>query len=938
MAYRRKQQGVRGGLVTISASHYNVFQSFEFLAEGCGFLVDQFRLKGWTLAVINLYLQSGCSLQAEPNCTIVATLLATVVWEGSQQISEITSVFASWSRDAAASCGILDGFPGSSFVIQVKPLVAPSAPHRLWKGHAESFWDRIVAWSKHFRALQSKPLTHPEDFLAQADTHWADVGNMPLHQWKAQAFGMLNGCEPDDAWVAATSRQQRHARKLHLSDKSADYQSWLQSSMKAGMRPLFRALSNPEAKVERPFLDSPLEFRPFLRLEFWSKLWKAQPSPLPELDSKLQHVAREHAAQLPPLSLEQIKQRIRKLSNKAGGADGWSYAQFKVLPDEALALLHNFPPLCADTALKVYRGARYIISDSVVSPRCFGASGLMAGCPYAPAIAKLALFPSLSSLHKSKLADNITAWLDDVSVDTEGAQAEKTAHRAAQSYNLLKHALQRDGLHMSIAKTITVAKARQAKGQARAGRQRTLKVPSLSHKWRLYKGGIFASAAWGHQAQGISPKRLKWLRGCAAQQLQRHKLGSLDLLFDLHCKFEDPLITILTQHFATITKVFLRWPGTLWGQLKTSWSSTWSRLKASPHPWKCVSGPMAAAQAYLMQLEIDGQSLEHWTWDDEDFTCDWKEPGMPVLLPLWMTLSLLKVSIGPAIGPESDVKPKPNAPRSGYMLCGKEQCFITKMEALSNARYAIVMPRGRMCSLSADTGLGATAIHLSIGLSSSKSLWATTSKLSASTYVFSTDASGGPDSVDTRLRIVAFALLALQKEGDELTCVASITGFLPVGSSVAEGETHALQLLAENVDGFADVTCDCQTAIKNSQRLDNLDCHWVRSHQSAAAFEKEFGADQLWRMKANSLADDKCGKLAATLVDINFKNDVQELDRLAQQISTFLAERVELLLTSKKVEADTSRSIAESFKAKEQEVSVVVQPGDTSKQTRLSFR
>ncbi|CAE7816096.1 unnamed protein product [Symbiodinium sp. CCMP2592] len=750
------------------------------------------------------------------------------MWEGSQHISDITSVFASWSRDAAASCGVFDNFPGSSFVIQAKPLVTPSAPHRLWKGHAESFWDRIVAWSKNFRAFRNNPSKQPEAFLAQADTHWADVGNLPFNQWQAQALDVLNGCEPDAAWVEATSRQQRHARKLHLSNQSADYQSWLQSSMKAGMRPLFRALSNPEAKVERPFLDCPLEFRPFLRLEFWSKLWKAQPSPLPELDSQLQQVAREHAAQLPPLSLEQIKQRIRKLSNKAGGADGWSYAQFKVLPDEALeallkifhriecdgilpehwlttlitmlpknllverpialcsssyrlwaklrfsevdrwlasfihkapwehavpgqstldvsirrllqaelararklsrivlfidiqtfyesvshelvaqqALLHNFPPLCADTALKVYRGARYIISDSVVSPRCFGASGLMAGCPYAPAIAKLALFPSLSSLHKSKLADNITAWLDDVSVDTEGAQAEKTAHRAVQSYHLLKHALQQDGLHMSIAKTITVAKARQAKGQARAGRMRSLKVPSLSHKWRLYKGGIFASAAWGHQAQGISPKRLKWLRGCAAQQLQRHKLGSLDLLFDLHSKFEDPLITILTQHFATVAKVFLRWPETLWGQLKTSWSSTWSRLQASPHPWKCVSGPMAAAQAYLMQLEIDAHSFELWSWDGEDFACTWKEPGFKVL-------------IGPATGPEHGVKPNTSAPQSGFKLCGKVQCFIIKMGALNNARYAIAMLLGRTYSLNVITGPGATATHLNIGLSSSK--------------------------------------------------------------------------------------------------------------------------------------------------------------------------------------------------------------------------
>ena len=179
-------------------------------------------------------------------------------------------------------------------------------------------------------------------------------------------------------------------------------------------------------------------------------------------------------------------------------------------------------------------------------------------------------------------------------------------------------------------------------------------------------------------------------------------------------------------------------------------------------------------------------------------------------------------------------------------------------------------------------------------------LWACHDKLDASKFVFSTDASGGPDSADARLRVVSFALLAFTKDNDALTCVASITGFLPVGSSVAEGETRALFLLADSVEGLADVTCDCQSAIKKTQHLINLDCHWVRSHLSPEAFKKEFGEQQLWRMKANQLADTKCGKAAASLVDVSFRNNVLELDRVAQQVSAFLAERVELLLTSTK--------------------------------------
>ena len=1036
------------------------------------------------------------------------------MWEGCQELWEVTSAFACWSRDAAASCGVHDNFPGGSFELLVKPLAAPTTPHRLWKGQAESFWDRVVAWTCHRNALGKRLVLDTQGWLDQAHNHWAEAEDLTYQKWHDQALLIFQGSKPDPCWLSATLYQQKQARKAHLAAKASNYQSWLTASMSAGMRPLFRSLSSPEAKVERPFLDSSLDFRPFLRLEFWAKLWKAQPSPLPPLESQLHQGARSHAASLSPLTLDQLKARLRKLSNKAGGADGWSYAQLKVLPDEALeallklfrrvecdgvlpehwlttlitmlpknlqverpialcnapyrlwaklrytevelwvknitakapwehaipgqstldvsirrllqaevararkvsrivlfvdlqtfyesishetiaeqSLLHDFPPVCADTALKVYRGARYIVSAGAVSPRCFAASGLMAGCPYAPALAKLALYPSLSKLHKSKLTDNITAWLDDVSLDTEGAHASKTAARAAQSFKLLKSLLQADALQMSLSKTcfvctnaasekalkkllgpddppvkslardlgtdysgarrrrITVAKERQVKGQARAGRLRTLRVPSLTHKWRLFKGGIFAAAAWGHQAQGIAPKRLKWLRACAAQQLQRHKLGSLDLLFDFQCKFEDPIISVLSQHFSALAKVFFRWPASLWSQLKTTWSSTWSRLTSSPHPWKCVSGPMAAAQAYLLQLGIDGHSLEQWGFDDKVVTCPWKDPSFKRSLCALIKNRFLhqrheriaSLVDDPTLIEGVDWtshrakvnKLSKRRQHTKWLLAlwqgavlhsqngGVQVCPLCKVEAtwqhvLLECRYWTGRHPEPPAGWAALQEKWPAQCLWQRGLVPKKwtlqsrpawsfeqqreGLWACHDKLDASKFVFSTDASGGPDSADARLRVVAFALLAFTKDNDALTCVASITGFLPVGSSVAEGETRALFLLADSVEGLADVTCDCQSAIKKTQHLINLDCHWVRSHLSPEAFKKEFGEQQLWRMKANqlALADTKCGKAAASLVDVSFRNNVLELDRVAQQVSAFLAERVELLLTSTK--------------------------------------
>ncbi|CAE7832435.1 unnamed protein product, partial [Symbiodinium sp. CCMP2592] len=78
---------------------------------------------------------------------------------------------------------------------------------------------------------------------------------------------------------------------------------------------------------------------PSRELDFWVELWKAQPTPLPDLSPELHERARQHAKFLQPATLDLIRSQLRKLANKAGGADGWSYAQLKLLPDEALAAL-----------------------------------------------------------------------------------------------------------------------------------------------------------------------------------------------------------------------------------------------------------------------------------------------------------------------------------------------------------------------------------------------------------------------------------------------------------------------------------------------------------------------------------------------------------------------------------------------------------------------
>ena len=63
---------------------------------------------------------------------------------------------------------------------------------------------------------------------------------------------------------------------------------------------------------------------------------------------------------------------------------------------------------------------------------------------------------------------------------------------------------------------------------------------------------------------------------------------------------------------------------------------------------------------------------------------------------------------------------------------------------------------------------------------------------------FATDASGGPHSRDPRLRVVGWAIVAFRRVGDEL---GAISGVLGPGSTVPQGESHALQVLLDRAPG-----------------------------------------------------------------------------------------------------------------------------------------
>ena len=105
---------------------------------------------------------------------------------------------------------------------------------------------------------------------------------------------------------------------------------------------------------------------------------------------------------------------------------------------------------------------------------------------------------------------------------------------------------------------------------------------------------------------------MKVIRAAAGGHAFRQSLGSLDLVFDLgEFSLQDPAERVLLEHWITFAafipslskEVFLK-----------SWEVSWTRLRASPHPWKAASGPMAALQRYLMDLTYEAKNFLHWQY------------------------------------------------------------------------------------------------------------------------------------------------------------------------------------------------------------------------------------------------------------------------------------------------------------------------------------
>ena len=96
-----------------------------------------------------------------------------------------------------------------------------------------------------------------------------------------------------------------------------------------------------------------------------------------------------------------------------------------------------FPASLLNIAIQIYRGARIIDAEGSMSPVTFTSCGVIAGCPVAPALSKLALYRPCKAVADTGLSAGLDTWIDDVSIDAEDADAQRAAQKIVALYRTI---------------------------------------------------------------------------------------------------------------------------------------------------------------------------------------------------------------------------------------------------------------------------------------------------------------------------------------------------------------------------------------------------------------------------------------------------------------------------------------------------------------------
>ncbi|CAE7600840.1 unnamed protein product [Symbiodinium sp. CCMP2592] len=318
------------------------------------------------------------------------------------------------------------------------------------------------------------------------------------------------------------------------------------------------------------------------------------------------------------------------------------------------AMEHDFPPIVLHHCIQLYTHSRYICTEGVLASPVRPTRGVIAGCPFAPGLSKLVLHPVMNVLHHCPSLHNCDLYIDDSSFDVEDASVTTVVHKALEVWRLVKQQLTQRKLPISIAKSawvcssrevekklsahlgeadpqiqscwrdlgvdsaggkrrrVTIHKQRFRKAGCRSQKLTQLRAKDAARK-KAAKAGVEAAAAYGHQAVGLAPKQLKFLRQLTAQHNGRLTNGATEVVLDLLCTTKpDPSGRLVEQHFRSFVAMTGNWPQALKPALENAFEVMSQRVASHKEPWRIAAGPMGATLCYLKELGWQPSSLLRW--------------------------------------------------------------------------------------------------------------------------------------------------------------------------------------------------------------------------------------------------------------------------------------------------------------------------------------
>ena len=272
------------------------------------------------------------------------------------------------------------------------------------------------------------------------------------------------------------------------------------------------------------------------------------------------------------------------------------------------------------------------MADAELSSWFHVTTGMAAGCPQAPLLAKTFLEPILGPFQAKYQDLHLNGWVDDIGFDGSRTDAQALATRVTTAWKELSMSPQAAGLKVNNQKTAfivtdkTTHKAlpkllgpddppsnERSRYRPSSRTQTTHCHPTTT----VQEESTETNTSQDPQAAKPQNKTQTTQKSNPTSGTMGHGLhsgGKADVVYDQHShKYVDPGDQVVLQHIHALHTLLAHWPPDHLQHIEQAWLELRNQLRRQTYPWCHMKGPLAATLAYLHEWGWTTSSLYSWT-------------------------------------------------------------------------------------------------------------------------------------------------------------------------------------------------------------------------------------------------------------------------------------------------------------------------------------